>query len=265
MLSGSRPLLRKADVPAPAKRPATAAAAGDAAGASFETLGQGAVRTRDIGTLLSPFVERCDEREARHRPRALPGDHRVPAPTLPQRTFAFTTDEPGVVAVSDYDAGGEGLPRRARRLRRLQQAGHHRQGQGAALRHAEGPRQGRRLADEGGLALAQHVRVRQPRRRQALGSTPSGRSCAPSSCSSRRSSATSGRSAPTAAWRSSWSGARVYNRCTGDVLVSKPPSTGDRPNARRPATRTRPARPAERGRAKRSPRRRPRATICRPS
>ena len=29
-------------------------------------------------------------------------------------------------------------------------------------------------------------------------------------------------------------GARVYNRCTGDVLVSKPPSTGDRPTARRP-------------------------------
>src|SRR4051812_34400782 len=46
---------------APAKAsPATPAAAADAPGASFETLGTGAVRTRDIGTLLSSFVDRCE-------------------------------------------------------------------------------------------------------------------------------------------------------------------------------------------------------------
>ena len=49
-------------------------------------------------------------------------------------------------------------------------------------------------------------------------------------------------------------GARVYNRCTGDVLVSKPPSTAIGRTPRRPATRIRPARPGRARRAK--PRRR---------
>jgi hypothetical protein len=94
---------------APAKAsPAPSAAPADAAGASFETLGTGAVRTRDIGTLLSAIVERC-ENEKRDIDRArCQATTAYLRRTLPQRTFAFTTDEPGVVAVSDYDAGVKG-------------------------------------------------------------------------------------------------------------------------------------------------------------
>jgi len=93
---------------APAATPAPAAPAEPPPGASFETLGTGAVRTRDIGTLLSSFVDRCDDEKRdidRARCRATTAYLRR---TLPQRTFAFTTDEPGVVAVSDYDAAVKG-------------------------------------------------------------------------------------------------------------------------------------------------------------
>ena len=92
---------------AAAPQAAPAAAPADA-GASFETLGQGAVRTRDIATLLSPFVERCDNEKRdidRARCQATTAYLRQ---TLPRRTFAFTSDEPGVVAVSDYDASVKG-------------------------------------------------------------------------------------------------------------------------------------------------------------
>src|SRR3954470_22211520 len=84
------------------------APAGDAPGATFETLGQGAVKTRDISTLLSAFVERCDS-EKRDIDRArCQATTTYLRQTLPRRTFAFTTDEPGVVAVSDYDASVKG-------------------------------------------------------------------------------------------------------------------------------------------------------------
>ena len=58
--------------------------------------------------MLSSFVERCDGETRdidRARCRATTAYLRQ---TLPQRTFAFTTDEPGVVAVSDYDASVKG-------------------------------------------------------------------------------------------------------------------------------------------------------------
>jgi hypothetical protein len=88
--------------------PDAPAATGNAAGESYETLGQGAVRTRDIATLLSPFVESCDNEKRdidRARCQATIAYLRR---TLPRRTFAFTSDEPGVVAVSDYDAAVKG-------------------------------------------------------------------------------------------------------------------------------------------------------------
>jgi hypothetical protein len=90
---------------APAAKPAPAAAP---AGASFETLGHGAVKTRDIETILSSIVERCED-EKRNIDRArCQATTTYLRRTLPQRTFAFTTDEPGVVAVSDYDAAVKG-------------------------------------------------------------------------------------------------------------------------------------------------------------
>src|SRR6185436_21026546 len=101
VLFGAAPAARAAA--APAKPPADAASTD-----TFEQLGTGAVRTRDIGTLLSSFVDSCagEKRELdRVRCQATTSYLRR---TLPQRTFAYTTDEPGVVAVSDYDAGVKG-------------------------------------------------------------------------------------------------------------------------------------------------------------
>ena len=92
----------------PVPAPASAAPAAEAPSASFEALGHGAVRTRDIGTLLSSIVERC-ENEKREIDRArCQATTAYLRRTLPQKTFAFTTDEPGVVAVSDYDASVKG-------------------------------------------------------------------------------------------------------------------------------------------------------------
>src|SRR5262245_16918503 len=77
-------------------------------GASFEAVGQHAVKTRDIATLLSSFVEGCDGEKRdidRSRCQATTAYLRR---TLPQRTFVFTTDEQGVGAVSEYDASVKG-------------------------------------------------------------------------------------------------------------------------------------------------------------
>ena len=75
---------------------------------SFEAAGRGAVRTRDIGTLLSSFVDQCDaEKREIERARC----HATTAylrRTLPRQTFAFTSDDPKVVAISDYDASIRG-------------------------------------------------------------------------------------------------------------------------------------------------------------
>ena len=92
---------------------ATPAAAADAAKpteatGNYETLGQGAVRTQDVATLLSSFVERCtgEKRELdRARCRATTAYLRR---SLPKRTFAFVTDDPAVISVSDYDAAVKG-------------------------------------------------------------------------------------------------------------------------------------------------------------
>ncbi len=74
----------------------------------YETLAQGAVKTHDVPTLLAPFVDRC-EAETRDldcaRCRATIAYLRK---TLPTQTFAFDTDDPAAIAVSDYDAAIKG-------------------------------------------------------------------------------------------------------------------------------------------------------------
>ena len=124
VLFGAAPPLPAAEAPAktpaPAPAPAKATAAAPAAPAdpaaaeSYETLGQGAVRTQDVATLLSSFVERCtgEKRELdRARCRATTAYLRR---SLPKRTFAFVTDDPAVVAVSDYDAASRATTSRSR-------------------------------------------------------------------------------------------------------------------------------------------------------
>jgi hypothetical protein len=97
--------------------PSAARAAGDQApapekaaapAATFEALAQGATRTRDVATLLGAFVDKCDgeKRELeRARCRATQAYLRE---VLPQRTFSTPADDPAVISVSDYDAGIKG-------------------------------------------------------------------------------------------------------------------------------------------------------------
>src|SRR5690348_16570802 len=71
---------------------------------SYEALAEAGVRTRDVATLLAPFVERCDgERRdvERARCRATQAFLRR---TLPQGTLVTAGDDQAVIAVSGYDA-----------------------------------------------------------------------------------------------------------------------------------------------------------------
>jgi len=220
----SAPASAPAKAAAPAKPAPPAAAAAEAPGASFETLGTGAVRTRDIGTLLSSFVDRCDVEKRdidRARCQATTAYLRH---TLPQRTFAFTTDEPGVVAVSDYDAGVKGY----------------------------------HVALAGCVACTKPVSIGKAKesRLVTLKVPEKGADTLMNAVSLSRNTFGFDNLADAKRWHDAerpylraeflfqpqmigdvWTfgsnrgialklvGARVYNRCTGDVLVSKPPST----------------------------------------
>ena len=138
--SGAAPPRRRAS--APAEPPP---------GANFETLGTGAVRTRDIGTLLSSFVDRCDDEKRdidRARCRATT---RVPAPDA--AASGRSRSRPTIrrsIAVSDYDAAVKGYHVALAGCVACSKPVDDRARERAAAGHAQGPRQGRGLADEGG-------------------------------------------------------------------------------------------------------------------
>ncbi|HEY7372714.1 MAG TPA: hypothetical protein VIF57_11180 [Polyangia bacterium] len=224
------PQVGEAAAGAPAKPAAAPAADAGAAAASFEALGHGAVRTRDIETLLSSIVERCDSEKRdldRVRCQATTAYLRR---TLPAKTFAFTSDEPGVVAVSDYDAAVKGYHvalagcvacskpvtiGKAKEPRfvtlKVPEAGADSLAKAVALSHntfgfdslAEAKRW---LEAERPFLRAEFLF--QPQIVGDVWTFGAGRGVSLKLV-----------------------GARVYNRCTGDVLVSKPPSTAmaDRP------------------------------------
>lgn len=76
--------------------------------ATFEALAANAVRTNDLGTLLAPFVETCDgeKRELEKlRCRTVQSYLRE---VLPQRSFSMTVDDPAAIAISDFDAAIKG-------------------------------------------------------------------------------------------------------------------------------------------------------------
>ena len=76
--------------------------------ATFEALAVGAVHTTDVGTLLAPFVESCDvEKRDIERIRCRTVQAYLKE-SLPERTFWITVDDPAAVSISDYDAGIKG-------------------------------------------------------------------------------------------------------------------------------------------------------------
>jgi hypothetical protein len=87
--------------------PATTEAAAPAA-ETYEALAKGATRTRDVATLLGPFVDRCDaEKREVERARCRTTQAYLRG-VLPSRIFVTPADDPTVVAVSEYDAGVKG-------------------------------------------------------------------------------------------------------------------------------------------------------------
>lgn len=88
--------------------PELAAKPAAAPAASYEALAKGAFRTRDVATLLGAFVDRCDgEKRDLERARCRTTQAYLKG-VLPQRTFVTPADDPAVIAVSDYDAGVKG-------------------------------------------------------------------------------------------------------------------------------------------------------------
>lgn len=199
-------------------------------GDSYETLAHGSVRTQDVATLLAPFVNPCGG-EMRDLDRA-----RCRATTaylhreLPHKTFATQTDDPAAIEVSSYDAavkgyhvalagciacteplaiGERGEPRYVT-LKTPDKS--------AATLAAGVPLSTSTFAFDDFAAAKRWIETERPFLRAEFLFQPQAEDAA----------FTVGM-APGIALK--LIGARVYNRCTGEILISKPPSTGfaDRP------------------------------------
>jgi hypothetical protein len=193
---------------------------------SYETLGQGAVRTNDVATLMASFVERCtgEKRELdRARCRATTSYLRR---ALPRRTFAFVTDDPAVISVSDYDAAVKGY--------HLALAGCVACSKPIAVGRAGEPRLVTlKVPDKDAESLVKGVAL--SRNTFGFDSLAEAKQWLESERPFLRAeflfqpdqgSSTEWTFAGQQGVALKLLAARVYNRCTGDVLVSKPPSTG---------------------------------------
>jgi len=231
----------------PPSPPAPALSA-DAPGASFETLGHHAVKTRDIATLLSAFVEGCDgEHRDIDRARCQAATAYLRR-TLPQRTFAFTTDEPGVVAVSDYDASVKGY--------HVALAGCVACTKPITIGKAKEPRLiTLKVPEKDAPSLAKAVAL--SRNTFGFDSMLDAKRWLDAERPFLRAEFLFQPQIVGDVWTYGANrgvalklvGARVYNRCTGDVLVSKPPSTGmaehPQPGHEDPSCKVRPGDPSE--------------------
>jgi hypothetical protein len=224
-----QPAAKPGDKPAekPAEKPADKPAAEvvekeppDAA--SFEAVAGTARRTNDVATLLAPFVDRCDgeKREIdKLRCRATQSYLRK---TLPSRAFIVAAEDPAAIWISDYDAGVRGY----------------------------------RVGLSGCLACSKPVKIgRSGERRFVTMKVPQKEAeSLPAAVELSRGTVGFENLAEARRWmeavrphlraefvfaptENEWSfgpsrgyalkflAARIYNRCTGEVLVSRPPST----------------------------------------
>jgi hypothetical protein len=197
---------------------------------SFEARAHGAVRAPDVATLLAPFVESCggDMRELdRVRCRSTTAFLRQ---RLPQQTFVVTSSDPAAIDVSGYDAAVKGY--------HVVLAG--------CIACTEpipvGPQHEPRFVtlnppDKGAASLAAGVTISkstvafddfQAAKKWAETERPFLKAEFLFQPQATGADYTVGM-APGIALK--LVGARVYNRCNGEILVSKPPSVGfaDRP------------------------------------
>ena len=207
--------------------PGVASAPGD-----YEALARGAVRTHDVATLLGPFVANCDGEKRdvdRARCRAVRAYLRR---TLPQQTFAVGSEDPAAIAVSDYDAGVKGY--------HVALAGCIACTKPVAVGPAGEPRFVTvKVPAQGGESLAKAVAV--SRSTFGFASLAEAKRWLDKERPFMRAEFLFQPQPNDADWTFGEShgvavkllGARVYNRCTGQVLMSSPPSTGsaERPPA----------------------------------
>jgi hypothetical protein len=197
---------------------------------SFEKLAHGAVKTQDVATLLAPFIDSCggDMREIdRARCRGTTAFLRR---KLPQQTFIAESNDPAAIEVSGYDAAAKGYhvalsaclactepmsigSRHEPRFVTLATPDKR------ASSLAAGVQVGKSVVAFDDFAAAKRwAEVEKPFLRAEFLFQPQ----------AEGSDFTVGM-APGIALK--LVGARVYNRCTGQIVVSQPPSTGfaDRP------------------------------------
>ena len=79
-----------------------------AAGETFESVASSATRTTDVPTLLAPFVERCEQEKREIDRSRCAVSQAYLRRVLPGRAFSMVVDDPAAIAVSDYDAGVKG-------------------------------------------------------------------------------------------------------------------------------------------------------------
>jgi len=210
--------------------PALVRAAAEATADSYEVRARGAVPAPDLATLLAPFVETCggEMRELdRARCRSTTAFLRK---RLPQQTFVLTSSDPAAVEVSSYDGAIKGYhlvlagcvactdpvpigPQRQPRFITLNTPD-----KGAGSLAAGVVVSKSTVAFDDFAAAKRWAEAERPflRAEFLFQPQPTGADY------------TVGM-APGIALK--LVGARVYNRCNGEILVSKPPSTGfaDRP------------------------------------
>ncbi len=197
---------------------------------SFEKLAHGAVKTQDVGTLLAPFIDSCggDMRELdRARCR---GTTTFLRKKLPQQTFIAESNDPAAIDVSGYDAAAKGyhlalagciactepMPIGSRREPRFITLA---TPDKRAASLAAGVQVSKSVVAFDDFAAAKRwAEMEKPFLRAEFLFQPQAEGA----------DFTVGM-APGIALK--LVGARVFNRCTGEILVSKPPSTGvaDRP------------------------------------
>jgi hypothetical protein len=213
--------------------------AGDAAGAppapspagdSYESLAHGAVKTQDVATLLAPFVDSCggEMRDLdRVRCRATTAYlHRE----LPHKTFATQSEDPAAIEVSSYDAAVKGY--------HVALAGCIACTDPLPIGDRGEPRYVTlKMPDKTAATLAAGVPL--SKSTFAFDDLPAAKRWFETERPFLRAEFLYQPQADDAAFTIGMApgialklvGARVYNRCTGEILVSKPPSTGfaDRP------------------------------------
>jgi hypothetical protein len=200
-----------------------AAAAEAAPAESYEALAKTATRTKDVATLLGAFVDRCDaEKRVVERARCRATQSYLRG-VLPKRTFVAPADDPATISISEYDAGVKGY----------------------------------HVALAGCIACTKPVIVGRARERRfiTLREPQKDAETLPRAVEVSRSTLGFDNLVEARKWLDrvrpflraeflfqpaddEWSfgpsrgyalkflGARVYNRCTGEVLASKPPSVG---------------------------------------